>query len=204
MARRLGVDMESVASSFQPDALFSDVTLLCRDRSFACHKVVLAARSDVFRAMLSHEDMEEALTKKVKIIDIEPEILEMMLLFLYTDDVRAKDTNNGETPMSVPVLCNLLAAADKYNVAHLRDICEGMILRKVDVLTAVRAIAISHLHGSDYFQEKMFDFVIGNIDQISKMPDWNEIQAGPGVYRDINAKVMKTLIEMLTKANIKA
>ncbi len=38
---------------------FSDVTLVCGEKSFPCHKTVLAARSDVFAAMFSHKDTTE-------------------------------------------------------------------------------------------------------------------------------------------------
>ena len=56
----LGTDL-----SFSPDTGFSDVTLVCGERNFGCHKVILSKRSDVFAAMFSHSDTEESKTNKV-------------------------------------------------------------------------------------------------------------------------------------------
>jgi len=45
----------------------ADMELICEDESFPCHKFVMAARSDVFRAMFSH-DMKESIESKVEVI----------------------------------------------------------------------------------------------------------------------------------------
>ena len=44
---------------------FSDVTLVCGDKRFPCHKFILSARSDVFKAMFSHENTKEGQTNQV-------------------------------------------------------------------------------------------------------------------------------------------
>ena len=44
---------------------FSDVTLVCEEKMFPCHKVILSARSDVFKAMFSHENTKEGQTNQV-------------------------------------------------------------------------------------------------------------------------------------------
>ena len=44
---------------------FSDVTLVCAEKKFPCHKVILSARSDVFKAMFSHENTKEGQTNQV-------------------------------------------------------------------------------------------------------------------------------------------
>ena len=48
------------------DIHLSDFTIVCKGRSFRCHKTMLAARSDVFAAMLSHPGMAEAATGTVR------------------------------------------------------------------------------------------------------------------------------------------
>ena len=63
----------------------SDVTLKCEEKTFPCHKVILAARSDVFEAMFSHKDTKEDATNEVEIVDLDSETLGHMLQFVYTD-----------------------------------------------------------------------------------------------------------------------
>ena len=60
MGDHLGTDL-----TFAPDTGFSDVTLVCGERHFGCHKYILSKRSDVFAAMFSHSDTEESKTNKV-------------------------------------------------------------------------------------------------------------------------------------------
>lgn len=50
----------------------SDFIVSCGEAEFACHKLVLAARSDVFKAMLENET-EEKKNNKVEIRDASPE-----------------------------------------------------------------------------------------------------------------------------------
>ena len=47
---------------------FSDVTLMCGERNFPCHKIILSARSDVFKAMFSHENTKEGQTNQVRTV----------------------------------------------------------------------------------------------------------------------------------------
>ena len=61
----LGTDL-----TFSPDTGFSDVTLVCGERHFGCHKYVLSKRSDVFAAMFSHSDTEESKTNKVRTVKL--------------------------------------------------------------------------------------------------------------------------------------
>ena len=49
-------------NSFLPSL---DVTLICGDKRFPCHKFMLSARSDVFKAMFSHENTKEGQTNEV-------------------------------------------------------------------------------------------------------------------------------------------
>ena len=57
----------------------SDVTLICDGEKFLAHKVVLAARSDVFSAMFQHDGTKEAESNQVLIEDTDPKTLERFL-----------------------------------------------------------------------------------------------------------------------------
>ena len=66
---------------------FANFVVVCGDKQFRCHKNILAYRSDVFKAMLSHKNSLEAMTNKVRIDDCEPKVMEIFLEFLYTDQL---------------------------------------------------------------------------------------------------------------------
>ena len=82
---------------------FSDVKIHCGDKVFDCHQFMLSARSPVFRVMFQ-ADMTEKKTKKVEIMDLQPDVVAEMLSFIYVGKTTKLDELSGE----------LLAAAEKY------------------------------------------------------------------------------------------
>jgi hypothetical protein len=88
---------------------FADVTLACEGREFHCVKALLVARSQVFAAMFEH-DMEEAKHNRVEVKDVDSEVMDQMLRFIYT----------GKAPDLERMAAELLAAADKYALDRLK------------------------------------------------------------------------------------
>ena len=86
---------------------------VCGKREFSAHRFLLASRSDVFKAAFTHEETEEAKTGRVVIKDVDPETIEVLVKYIYTDAVE-----EGERTTE------LLAAADKYNLTALFKVCE--------------------------------------------------------------------------------
>ena len=84
---------------------YSDMTITCGDRKFECHKNILASRSPVLKAMFE-TNMKEKNTGTVEIQNMTPEVLEKMLLYMYTGQVPDADSDANE----------LLAAADQYQI----------------------------------------------------------------------------------------
>jgi speckle-type POZ protein len=99
---------------------FSDVIFKVRGCEFPAHKNILAARSEVFAAMFQHP-MEEKSTNLAKIEDIEPEVFNQLLRFIYTGRVQV---DKLET-----MAARLFIAADKYLLDELKNKCENYLLR---------------------------------------------------------------------------
>jgi hypothetical protein len=56
-------------------------------RSFQVHKSILMGRSEVFAAMLGNHELMESTNDTTTIKDINPDPLNEMLRFIYTDKV---------------------------------------------------------------------------------------------------------------------
>jgi speckle-type POZ protein len=97
----------------------SDVSFNIGGREFPAHKLILSARSKYFAAMFKHP-MKEKSTNQVNIEDIEPDVFQELLRFIYTGRVR---TATMET-----VAANLFIAADKYLLGELKKECENYLL----------------------------------------------------------------------------
>lgn len=108
------------------DPKFSDVTLVSETKEFKCHKVILAAMSPVFDRMFE-ADMKEADTGVVDIPDISPKIIDMLLTFIYT----------GELKETVEDMGDLLYASTKYQVSEMIAKCEEWMKKNLRMETAV-------------------------------------------------------------------
>ena len=101
-AGKLGADLGLLLKS--PGDMYSDLKLLCGPGrvEFDCHINILVARSPVFKAMFQH-DTAEAQNKEVEMTDVDPEVAEQMLSYIYTGNMSVRGRE-----------AELLAAADKY------------------------------------------------------------------------------------------
>lgn len=117
-----------LADAYQTDQLwrsaklrrYTDLEFVVQRCLFAAHKVVVAARSPVFAAMLA-SDMTEARSSRIVISDVAPTTFKHFLRFLYTGD------------FSVGNCCidgmreSLYKVADKYQVNTLKELCQAPI-----------------------------------------------------------------------------
>jgi speckle-type POZ protein len=99
---------------------FSDVNFNVFGSEFPAHKLILAARSEVFAAIFKHP-MREQSTNQIEIEDIKPEVFQEMLRFIYTGQVQFDK-------LSEKMVVDLLVAADKYLLGQLKMQCENYLL----------------------------------------------------------------------------
>ncbi len=118
---------------------------------FTCHKAVLEARSDVFSAMFQHQETVENQTSTIRIEDMDARTAKLFLDFLYTDDL----------PQDLPMeqLFSLLTAADKYNVACLKQFVEREICRRVGRGNISRTIDLAETHHSEFVQTYVVSYL---------------------------------------------
>ncbi|KAK1612188.1 hypothetical protein QYE76_035861 [Lolium multiflorum] len=133
----------------------TDVTFSICGQLFRAHRCLLAARSPVFKAEL-FGPMKEKATQCIKIEDIEPQIFEALLHFIYTDSViddeRFKEDKSAR-------LQHLLVAADRYGVEKLRVICEGKLCESIDVETVAGTLVLAEQHRFKDLQEACLEFM---------------------------------------------
>lgn len=99
----------------------SDVTFLVGEENtpFRCHKMILALASPVFEAMFYGLLAEKKDT--ILIPDITPATFKNMLKYIYTNKM---SFNNFTVAMDV------VTAAEKYCLSHLKSICDSFISKQ--------------------------------------------------------------------------
>ncbi|GLT93048.1 hypothetical protein SLE2022_108540 [Rubroshorea leprosula] len=124
-----------------------DIAFQVGDETFKAHKLILAARSPVFRAqffgLVGDPNMDTVAVK-----DIEPSIFKAMLLFIYTDKLPDVHEVTGSTSIctSTNMIQHLLAVADLYNLDRLKLLCESKLCDELDADTVATTLALAEQH----------------------------------------------------------
>ena len=123
-------------SSLLQDTSTHDVTFKTSDGgSVSAHRVIVAAGSPVFHAML-YGNMKESNQKEIELPNIDSSTLKDMFHFIYTGQVRG----------SIIMCLHLLPAADYFGVGALKAVCFRMVQDrlKFDIYRDVATFAIEH------------------------------------------------------------
>ncbi|XP_051055224.1 speckle-type POZ protein-like [Phodopus roborovskii] len=143
------------------NSLFTDCSLVVAGQEFHAHKAILAARSPVFRAMFQH-DMKENRTNRVEIHDMEPQVFQAMMGFLYT----------GKAPDLHSMADALLAAADKYGLERLKVMCEDVLCRDLSVENAAHTLFLADLYSAGQLKTQTLDFITAHASEVSETSSW--------------------------------
>ena len=96
----------------------SDVKIYCEDKIFNCHKLILGGKSKVFKNMLFNNEMVEATSGEIKIVDTPADAMENLLYYIY----------HGSLKSIATITHDLLMAADKYDIPDLVNICNKLMI----------------------------------------------------------------------------
>jgi len=162
-------------ASIQNDSSFSDVLIKTKGKSFRAHRIILAARSPVFKAMFSH-NMQESRNNEVVVKDVEPEVMEELLRYIYTNKV------NGINAIAKA----LLAAADKYALDSLKTVCESALISELTVDDVADVLVLSDMHGCNHLKEAALTTIRRFPEKIVKTAGWTKlIQSFPSLVSEI-------------------
>ncbi|XP_077218012.1 BTB/POZ and MATH domain-containing protein 2-like [Tasmannia lanceolata] len=129
------------------DGKGTDVNFEVDGEIFSAHKLVLAARSPVFRAQL-FGPMKDRNTECVKVEDMEAPVFKAMLHFIYWDALPDVHELTGLSTKWASTLMaqHLLAAADRYALERLRLLCEAKLCEEVAINTVATTLALAEQH----------------------------------------------------------
>merc|ERR1719481_303442 len=153
---------------------YADVTIVCDDKTFKCHKIILASRSPVFKTMFD-ADMKEKEAGSVEIKNMTPEVLENMLKYIYTSEAPDIDALTQE----------LLAAAEQYQLEKLKELCEAKLCSKVDVENCIEILILADLYQAPMLKETALKFVTNNIGKMNASEWKKTLIAYPALFVEV-------------------
>ena len=151
-------------SNLWENKTLSDVTIKCDEKTIEAHTLILASGSPVLAAMF-HNDFKENRERVVEIRDLNHQVVESLVRYIYTGDV---DLENEDA-------ADLMVAADKYEVDSLKEECTLFLSNNVTIDNASRYLVLSHLHNSIILQRATLKFMSKNAHAICCQEDWLEV-----------------------------
>jgi hypothetical protein len=107
------------------------------NKTFLCHKNILASRSDVFAAMFDITSATENQKRVVQVDDFDAKTMKTLLGYIYCNNIAREDGDMG-----------LLLAADKYNLPGLVECCKRSIISEWSLNEALEALMSSQFISS--------------------------------------------------------
>ncbi|KVI08076.1 BTB/POZ-like protein [Cynara cardunculus var. scolymus] len=142
----------------------SDVIFNVAGEKFHAHKLVLAARSPVFRSIFFRQEGDE---HDIDVTDMEPKVFKAMLHFIYRDalmdDELVASSSFSESSVSDSLIAKLLAAADKYDLGRLRRMCESHLCKDISVNSVGRALALADRYHATELKAVCLRFAAENL-----------------------------------------
>lgn len=121
----------------------SDIIFNVSGDTFHAHKLVLAARSPIFRS--DFFDGSEGNLQEIIITDMEPKVFKAMLHFIYRDSLVEDElvASSSSSNPSDSLTAKLLAAADRYDLGRLRRMCESYLCKEICVNSVAKTLALA-------------------------------------------------------------
>ena len=170
---------------YKPDGEYdelSDVKIYCEGKIFNCHKLILSGQSKVFKTMLSNNDMVEATSGEIKIVDTPAYVMIRVLFYIYheyLDPTMFYIHYEKLEPIEPKMIAHeLLMAADKYDIPDLVNICIKFMKGNLNDQNVVKVMTSAYLtHQKELFRMACnFVFKRGADNQFVQTEAWKEFK----------------------------
>jgi hypothetical protein len=143
---------------------YSDFVFIVDNKEFFVHKSILSVRSKVFEAMFENDI--ESQSNRCTIHDIESEVFEELLTFIYT----------GNAPKAQTMVEKLLAAAQKYEIFEIKDFCANIIFKDMKNENAIQNLIIADKYNATKLLDKIIEFIANDFESIlnTSYKDWEK------------------------------
>ncbi|XBH95398.1 hypothetical protein VPH35_085964 [Triticum aestivum] len=139
--------------------------------------------------------MEESSGSLIEICDMEPDVFESLLLFIYTDSISMLEmaSNKGET--DVVMATHLLVAADRYNIGRLKLMCEEKLCTHIDSNMVAISLALAEHHSFHGLKEACLQFLYSpsNVKAMMASDGYEHLKSScPSVLKELIARILPT------------
>ncbi|KAG6395324.1 hypothetical protein SASPL_145967 [Salvia splendens] len=153
-----------------------DVVFQVGKESFKAHKIVLAARSPVFKAQFFGL-VGNPNSGKVELKDVEPSIFKALLHFIYSDELPDFTEIDDSTPASSTIMTqHLLAAADQFGLDRLKLLCEAKLCEEFSTDTVATTLSLAEQHHCTQLKPICLKFAAANLGVVMKSEGFKHLE----------------------------
>ncbi|XP_077468243.1 kelch repeat and BTB domain-containing protein 3 isoform X1 [Stigmatopora argus] len=160
-----GLQLLGVLRSFRTKGMLFDFTIKVQDHSYPCHRCVLAACSDFFRAMFDAA-MRERDDGSVTLCNQFPAVVESFLDFAYSGEILITDEN----------VDSLFQLASFLQVSVLSKACSDYLLETINLDNCLSLLTLGEAYGSSSLLQSATDFVLQNFQDVANTHDFLDMQ----------------------------
>ena len=147
----------------RPDDHYTDVTLQSGDVHIRCHRSVLSAVSDYFKAMFTC-GLEETTSATVR-LTIEPELLTYIVRHIYT----------GEIELTVDNVESFVKAGDLLELVPLKAVCGNFLSGQVVLGNCIEFSKFAKVYRLDKLQQCATEVICSDFKTIANKEEFKQL-----------------------------
>ncbi|OCT93210.1 kelch repeat and BTB domain-containing protein 3 [Xenopus laevis] len=162
-----GQQILSVLQNFRDQKAFFDFNIIVKDQVMPCHRCVLAASSDFFRAMFE-VNMKERDGGSVTISNLSSNAVAAFLDYAYTGKAEISDEN----------VDMLFQMSSFLQVPLLSKACSDFLIKIIDTNNCLQLLSISESYGSIRLFDHALEFSLQHFSLLTQSMDFLELNIG--------------------------
>ncbi|XP_063300991.1 kelch repeat and BTB domain-containing protein 3 [Pelobates fuscus] len=162
-----GQEVLNVLQAFREQQIFFDFNITVKDQLMPCHRCVLAASSDFFRAMFE-VNMKERDDGNVNISNLTPTAVKAFLDYAYSGQAEITEEN----------VDMLFQMSSFFQVPLLSKACSDFLIKSIDIHNCLQLLSISESYGSSRLFERALEFSLEHFSLITQSTDFLELNIG--------------------------
>ncbi|XP_015282981.1 PREDICTED: kelch-like protein 6 [Gekko japonicus] len=160
----LSMLLQSGLENLRLENSLTDVTLCVDNMKFSCHRVVLAAASNYFRAMFCN-DLKEKHEENIVIKGVDAETMQILLDYTYTSKVLITKEN----------VQKVLEAASLFQFLRMVEACSNFLNDALQPDNCVGILRLADAHSLDNLKQQVKKYIIHNFTQVLNCDEFLEL-----------------------------
>ncbi|XP_003968914.1 kelch-like protein 7 isoform X1 [Takifugu rubripes] len=160
-----------VMNNLRKQGTLCDVTLVVQGKHFPAHRVVLAAASHFFSLMFTTR-MMESMSPEVELRNAEPEIIALLIEFIYTARISVNSSN----------VQSLLDAANQYQIEPVKKMCVEFLKGQIDATNCLGISALAECMDCPELKAAVEDFIQLHFTEVYKLDEFLQLDVTQLTY----------------------